>query len=269
MRSERYTGGGLAYRPTGEPVQDYGYDYDLAGNILTIRDRTPDSGILNNPDALTATDPAVGRLLIGGNALDRRCTYDPTYRLVTATGRECDVPSNEPPWADQPRGTDITRARAYTESYRYDSLGNLLRLVHGGEPGGFTRRFTVDPASNRLQRLRVGPDRYDYTFDAGGNLTSETSARHFDWNHADKMVAFRTQTGTVEPSVPPPDTQPAIAPGIPRICEMYCPGSDDCAVAISPEKSVDCDDGTNAHSNTHPNCRTRFQSQPHPVPPSL
>ena len=201
MRSERYTGGGLAYRPTGEPLQDYGYDYDLVGNILTVRDRTPDSGILNNPDALTATDPAVGRLLIGGNALNRRCTYDPTYRLVTATGRECDVPSNAPPWVDSPRGTDVTRARAFTESYRYDALGNLLRLVHGGEPGGFTRRFTVDPASNRLQRLRVGQDRYDYTFDAGGNLTSETSARHFDWNHADKMVAFRTQTGNAEPSV--------------------------------------------------------------------
>ena len=97
MRSERYTGGGLAYRPTGEPLQDYGYDYDLVGNILTIRDRTPESGIPNNPDALTATDPAVGRLLIGGNALNRRFTYDPTYRLVTATGRECDVPPSALP----------------------------------------------------------------------------------------------------------------------------------------------------------------------------
>ena len=34
LRSERYTGGGLTYRPTGEPLQDYGYDYDLVGNIL-------------------------------------------------------------------------------------------------------------------------------------------------------------------------------------------------------------------------------------------
>jgi RHS repeat-associated protein len=201
MRSERYTGGGLTYRPTGQPIQDYGYDYDLAGNILTIRDRTPESGIPDNSDALTATDPALGRLLIGGNALNRRFTYDPIYRLTSATGRECDVPPDAPPWADQPRGTDLTRARAYTESYRYDALGNVLRLDHGGEPDGFARRFTVDPASNRLQRLRVGQNRYDYTFDANGNMTSETSSRHFDWNHADQLAAFRTQTDNAEPSV--------------------------------------------------------------------
>ena len=97
MRSERYTGGGLAYAPIGEPIQDYGYDYDLAGNIMAIRDRTPESGIPNNPEALTTTDPALGRLLIGGDALNRRFTYDPTYRLGTATGRECDIPPSALP----------------------------------------------------------------------------------------------------------------------------------------------------------------------------
>ena len=201
MRSERYSGGDLSYRPTGEPLQDYGYDYDLVGNVVTIRDRTPESGVPDNPEALAAADPAVARLLIGGNALNRHFTYDPVYRLVTATGRECDAPPNLPPWVDRPRGTDITRARAYTETYRYDALGGLRRLDHGGGPGGFSRRFTVDPASNRLQRLRVGQDRYDYTFDTTGNMTSETSSRHFDWSHANRMVAFRTQTGSAEPSV--------------------------------------------------------------------
>ena len=60
LRSERYTKpDDLSYRPTGEALQDFGYDYDLVGNILGIRDRTPGSGILNNPEALTTRDLAL------------------------------------------------------------------------------------------------------------------------------------------------------------------------------------------------------------------
>ena len=50
LRSERYTTDDVTYRPTGAALQDFGYDYDLAGNIFGIRDRTPGSGILNNPE---------------------------------------------------------------------------------------------------------------------------------------------------------------------------------------------------------------------------
>lgn len=90
LRSERYTTPGDAtYRPRGEPLQDYGYEYDLVGNVLAIHDRTPGSGIPNNPDALAAGDAQLGSLLVAGDALDRRFGYDPIYRLVTASGREC------------------------------------------------------------------------------------------------------------------------------------------------------------------------------------
>ena len=42
LRSERYTQpDDFTYHPTGETLQDFGYDYDLAGNILGLRDRTP------------------------------------------------------------------------------------------------------------------------------------------------------------------------------------------------------------------------------------
>lgn len=46
-RTESYTLGGPAmYVPRGPVLADIGYDYDLAGNVLTIRDRTPGSGII-------------------------------------------------------------------------------------------------------------------------------------------------------------------------------------------------------------------------------
>ena len=188
LRSERYTKpNDLSYRPGGEALQDIGYDYDLAGNILAIRDQTPDSGIPNSPQ--------------GTNALDRRFVYDAIYRLLSATGRECDHPTEGQPWLDQPRCTDVTKARAYTERFTYDAMGNLLRLDHLNEPGGFTRAFTHQTNNNRLLNMKIGDETFAYTYDANGNMRSETTSRHFEWNHTDQMKAFRTQTEGAEPSV--------------------------------------------------------------------
>jgi RHS repeat-associated protein len=188
LRSERYSKpDDVSYHPSGEALQDLFYDYDLVGNILAIHDRTPGSGIRNT--------------LLGMNALDRIFTYDPIYRLLSATGRECDLRPESDPWEDRPRCTDLTKARAYTEQYRYDAMGNMLRLDHRNEPGGFTREFTVETTNNRLRRMQIGQSVYDYTFDTGGNMLSETTSRHFEWNHSDQMKAFRTQTEGAEPSV--------------------------------------------------------------------
>jgi RHS repeat-associated protein len=202
LRSERYTKPNeLTYRPAGDALQDYGYDYDLAGNILVIRDRAPGSGILNNPEAATTGDPVLAQLLIKGNALNRRFNYDPVYRLLSATGRECDRPPEGEPWDDQPRCTDLTKARAYTEKYLYDRMGNILRLEHGNGAGGFTREFTVKTANNQLREVTIAETTYAYKFDNNGNMESEATSRHFDWNHADQMKVFRTQTDDAEPSV--------------------------------------------------------------------
>jgi RHS repeat-associated protein len=202
LRSERYLKpDDLSYHPGGEVLQDFGYDYDLVGNLLGIHDRATSSGIPNNPEALTAGDPVLAQLLVSGNALNRRFDYDPIYRLLSATGRECDHPPEGQPWEDQPRCTDLTKARAYTERYIYDAMGNMLRLEHRNEQGGFTRQFAVEAASNRLRELKVSNNTYSYIFDANGNMRSETTSRHFEWNHSDQMKIFRTQTNGAEPSV--------------------------------------------------------------------
>ena len=202
LRSERYSkSDNSSYHAFGEALQDHGYDYDLVSNVIAIRDRSPVSGILNNPEALTVGDSALAHQLVSGNALNRRFDYDPIYRLLSATGRECDRIPDGPPWNDQPRCTDLTRSRAYTEQYRYDAMGNMLRLQHRNELGGFTRDFTVETTSNRLRRMQIGDDAYDYILDANGNMCSETTSRHFEWNHSDQMKVFRTQIEAAEPSV--------------------------------------------------------------------
>ncbi|MGI5461011.1 SpvB/TcaC N-terminal domain-containing protein [Streptomyces sp. CA-249302] len=200
-RSEPYTlADGPTYHPSGGAVQDHGYDYDLVGNILAVRDRAPGSGIPGNPEALSTTDPVLRGLLGSGDALNRRFAYDPAYRLLSATGREHQAPAAGDPWPGLPRGTDVTQTQAYTETYGYDPAGNLLALSHAGT-GGFTRAHTVATGSNRLQRTTVGNTAYDYAFDPNGNMLSETTSRHFGWDHADRLTAFATQTAGAEPSV--------------------------------------------------------------------
>jgi RHS repeat-associated protein len=188
LRSEPYAVDGVNYRPAGPVLQDLGYEYDLAGNILAVHDRTPGCGV---PPTL--------------DALDRTFTYDPVYRLRSATGREQQTPVGGDPWIDVPRGTDPTQTQRYTETYHYDPVGNLLQLVHQPTAphltSGFTRDFANQPGNNRLRLMTVSGTPYDYSYDDNGNLITETTSRHFTWNHADQLATFATQTLGAEPSV--------------------------------------------------------------------
>ena len=140
LRSERYTQpDDFTYHPTGEALQDFGYDYDLAGNILGLRDRTPSSGILNNPEFLTAGDPVLAQLLVTGNALNRRFDYDPIYRLLSATGRECD----RPPEGDAVGGpTPLHRSHQGTRLHRAVSLRRDGQHAAPGAPQRVRRLHT-------------------------------------------------------------------------------------------------------------------------------
>ena len=164
-------------------IQDYGYGYDLVGNLLALHDRTLGSGISPTSDQL-----------------DRAFSYDPLYRLTSATGRECDIPPPAP-WLDTPRCVDLTKVRAYTETYAYDDAGGLLTLAHHAGTGGFTRTFEIPSGDNQATAMTTGSTRYAYGYDASGNMISETTSRIFEWNHANKLATFRIQTPQAEPSL--------------------------------------------------------------------
>lgn len=182
---ERYTSPGAAtFAPRGAPLQDTAYGHDLAGNLVARSERAPGCGMPGQPDAL-----------------DRMFAYDALYRLVSASGRETDLPPDSPPWLDTPRSSDLTRTRRYTQHYAYDALGNLQRLEHRHAGGGYTRQYAGAPNNNRLHRMQVAGVSYPYAFDANGNLRAETISRQFEWNHADRLKAYMTQAGDAEPSV--------------------------------------------------------------------
>jgi RHS repeat-associated protein len=183
LRSEKFSKTLLVYHHAGKVLQDFEYQYDLAGNITAIHNRTPGSGIKDLP--------------LGVDALDRTFTYNSLYYLRSATGRETDRPSDQL-WDDSARSTDTAKARTYAETYQYDGVGNITELQHTGEP---TRLFELVPKTDRLQKVTRGTTDFDYGYDGNGNITNETTSRHFEWDYADRMRVYRNQTNRSEPTV--------------------------------------------------------------------
>lgn len=178
LRSEHYVRPSPdVFRPVGAVEQDTAYAHDPAGNLLRTSERRLGCGVPNTP--------------AGRDAVDRSFAYDTLTRLVSATGRECDLPGAAP-WNPDPRCVDVNKARAYTELYRFDVHGTLTELVHRSGASGFTRTFVSAPDGNRLSTM-TSPGVFAYTHDANGNITGEGLSRFFDWDHADRMSGFRTQ----------------------------------------------------------------------------
>jgi RHS repeat-associated protein len=194
LRTEGYAiPAAFTYQPIGTVFQDYAYTYDLVGNLLGLSDRTPGCGVPGT--------------VLGTGALNRTFTYDPIYRLLSANGREC-AASPASPWDDSPRCTDLTLAQNYAENYVYDPGGNISQLQHQAANGAFNRLFAFSnpsdlpvPIDNRLATMTIGQTISKYLYDDGGNLVQENTSRHFEWDHSDRMRAYRTQPGNAEPSV--------------------------------------------------------------------
>ena len=63
------------------------------------------------------------------------------------------------------------------------------------------RSFRTAAGTNHLQSVVQGDTEFDYRVDPNGNLVGETSSRHYHWDHDDRLVLFRIQAGTAEPSI--------------------------------------------------------------------
>ncbi len=202
MRTEYYKKpSDLTYSPDITPprnraLQEFAYEYDLNGNILTIHDKTPGCGTQSQPDRL-----------------DRTFIYDPLNRLLEANGRQCSALPSETqdnPWNTGLAGENMVQTVEYTEKYEYDLAGNMISLVHSAGSVGFTRDFVRDfsfiqdsnriPVSNRLDKMNINRSIYSYSYDDNGNLIKETASRHFEWDHSDRMKVFRTQDDGSEPT---------------------------------------------------------------------
>src|SRR5690554_3283305 len=189
QKSEKFTYSQAAnthiYTPdSGTRRQDDKYIYDLIGNIFNINIRTTACG--------------VG----GTDSLDREFNYDPLYRVISATGRENVQGSNYPfpGWDDTTRSTDSNTTQAYTRKYAYDKIGNIQQIKQLGT-SGFTRDFSYFSSKNQLQNVEIGINNYNYSYDNVGNQLTENTERHFEWDAANRLLLFKNQVGSSEPSV--------------------------------------------------------------------
>ncbi|MEW6517222.1 MAG: SpvB/TcaC N-terminal domain-containing protein [candidate division FCPU426 bacterium] len=193
LRTERFVEQNSAYVAQGTALQDFAYAHDLAGNLISLEERTPGCGLAQGPD--------------GRDRLQRRFVYDPLYRLLQADGRACQNFGGPRPWwdaeacgyrpagpgpaaADQRNAPDLTEP--YQEQYAYDPAGNVLSLTYrGGQT--WSRQYMLDPRNNQVAGLQAGGESLSYAYDPSGNLIRQNTNLRYAWDHANRMIEFADQ----------------------------------------------------------------------------
>ncbi|WP_410457998.1 RHS repeat-associated core domain-containing protein [Pseudomonas sp. N40(2020)] len=157
-------------KDAGPVLQDFEYFYDRVGNLLRIEDHAFEPVYFANQ-------------LVDGH---REFTYDSLYRLTSASGYD-DGPLSDIPGLPQP--SDPNNRLNYTQTYHYDSGGNLIELSHVRAGANQTREMRIDPQSNRGVRWKPGdPDPvFDTLFDRHGNLLALQPGQPLQWNARDEL----------------------------------------------------------------------------------
>ena len=180
-------------------LQDLSYTYDPSGNITQITDRAQQEVFFRNNRVEPSSD----------------YTYDATYRLIEASGREhlgqagnSPVPPNQD---DTPRvrlthPNDGKALGRYVQRYAYDAVGNILKMIHRGDnpaQPGWTRIYHYaepsllepDKVSNRLTGTTASKKEtvLSFTHDAHGNITAMPELPLMRWDFADQLQASARQ----------------------------------------------------------------------------
>ncbi|MEO5726169.1 MAG: toxin, partial [Byssovorax sp.] len=176
----------------GAVLQNLAYAYDPVGNITEIKDSAQPTVFFDNAVVSPST----------------RYVYDALYRLIEATGREhaggmTDVQrdQNDVPLVNLPHANDAQALRNYTETYQYDTVGNIVGMAHDtGVPATrWTRYYRYEDialgdtrTSNRLLGTSLPGDQpgqfsATYGYDAHGSMTSMPHLPSMGWDHNDQM----------------------------------------------------------------------------------
>ena len=171
-------------------LQDLNYTYDPVGNITSIRDHAQQVTYFNNAVVHPHCD----------------YTYDATYRLTRAAGREHAVQNNLQrdataftPTLGIPFPNSPDALQRYVREYTYDSVGNMLSMQHrGGDVLRWTRRYQYASEHNRLLATSlpgdgVGEFSITYTHDAHGNMTTMPHLPLMRWDYKDQLMASSRQ----------------------------------------------------------------------------
>lgn len=156
-----------------EVLQDYRYEYDPVGNILSICNEAEPVRYFRNQAV----------------APKRQYAYDALYQLVSSSGRESDALRQQtslPPLIT-PIPLDDSQYVNYAQKYSYDRAGNLIKLSHNGA-SQYTTNVYVDKSSNR-GIWRQGEDIPDIaaSFDRAGNQQALFPGRPLEWDTRNQL----------------------------------------------------------------------------------
>ncbi len=172
-------------------LQDLRYTYDTVGNITEIRDDAFQPAFFQNQQV-----DAVSRY-----------AYDAIYRLSESTGRENFLASAAPrqfeddPFQVQFPVTQADTLRNYTQTYNYDSVGNIEQMKHVSSTRSWTRHYENASDSNRVLITWEGTNPIggvNYSYDVHGNtlnferVSPEQSNR---WDYRDMIRALNLLGG--------------------------------------------------------------------------
>jgi RHS repeat-associated protein len=188
-------------------VQQLSYTDDPVGNITHIQDDADIQNVIYFRNRRVAPSADY--------------TFDPTYRLVQASGREQLgqpggpglVPGpasyNDQPRIGLPQPGDGNAVGTYVEAYTYDAAGNLLRIGHtGSDPAnpGWSRVYAyaetsaldATQVSNRLSRTTLNPQGLGaqiepYSHDLHGNMTGMPQLQVMQWDFRDRLCLTQRQ----------------------------------------------------------------------------
>ncbi len=148
-------------RQNGDQLQDWYYTFDAVGNITHIEDKNIPVQFFSNERIEPISE----------------YTYDALYQLTKATGREnnttlnfgtCDN-WNDKPFMSEMKWGDPMAVRNYTQSYQYDSVGNIMEMKHLASGGNWTRNYDYETINNRLKSTSIGDN---------GNPANYTKYQH-------------------------------------------------------------------------------------------
>ncbi|WPX38611.1 hypothetical protein [Pseudomonas sp. CCC3.1] len=159
---------------TGKTLQDLNYQYDPVGNIVHIED-------LAQPVQWFA-----------GQRIQAVSTYayDTLYQLTRATGRENASQTIGPslPRLEIFGAIDESCWRNYSQTYSYDSGGNLTQLKHdAGAGNAYTREMVVDTRSNRSLFKDDSPIDFANAFDTNGNQQALVPGQLMQWDSRNQL----------------------------------------------------------------------------------
>ncbi|MDP9656195.1 UNVERIFIED_ORG: insecticidal toxin complex protein TccC [Pseudomonas putida] len=165
-----------AHKADGTPLQDLRYNYDAAGNVLSLEDAAQPIRYFNNQ----RIEPL------------KTYRYDTLGQLIEARGWEAKTGHGGPALPDL--HPDPSQVANYTQTYHYDAGGNLLDLVHvGAQAHG--RLLTRAKYSNRCLPERNGrpPTEAEIAagFDANGNLRELQAGQSMDWDLRNQLTVVR------------------------------------------------------------------------------